>query len=41
MIPQILADRDNDLTELCREMLGSLLAFLCEIDTRSTSSTSA
>jgi len=34
MIPQILADRDNDLTELCREMLGSLLAFLYEIDTR-------
>lgn len=34
VIPQIVADRDNDLTELCREMLGTLLAFLHEIDSR-------
>ncbi|HYI91506.1 MAG TPA: IS110 family transposase [Beijerinckiaceae bacterium] len=34
MIPEIIADADNDLTELCRETLSSLLAFLHEIDVR-------
>lgn len=34
MIPEILADSDNDLTELCRESLDTLLAFLHEIDAR-------
>ena len=34
MIPEIIADVDNDLTELCREALSSLLAFLNEIDVR-------
>lgn len=34
MIPVIVADLSNDLTDLSREILGSLLAFLHEIDLR-------
>ena len=34
MIPEIVADPSSDLTDLCRETLGSLLAFLHEIDRR-------
>jgi transposase len=34
MIPAIVADEANDLTQLCREVLGSLLAFMYEIDAR-------
>ena len=34
MIPEIVADLSNDLTDLCRETLGSMLAFLHEIDRR-------
>lgn len=34
MIPQIVEDTDNDLTELCREILSSLLELMAEIDER-------
>ena len=34
MIPEIVADQANELTDLCREMLGELLAVLHEIDMR-------
>jgi transposase len=34
MIPEIVTDTANDLTDLCREILGNLLAFLHEIDRR-------
>ena len=33
-VSKIIADADNDLTELCGETLSSLLAFLHEIDVR-------
>lgn len=32
MIPRIIKDRSNDLTDLCRETLSSLLELLAEID---------
>lgn len=34
MIPEIIADAENDLTDLCREILDSLFAFLQELDAR-------
>lgn len=34
MIPELVADAGNELTDLCREILGSLLALLHELDTR-------
>jgi len=34
MIPQILEDTSNDLTELCREILASLFELMTEIDGR-------
>ena len=34
LIPGIIADDANDLTEVCREILGDLFAFLQEIDSR-------
>lgn len=34
MIPRIIEDRSNDLTDLCRETLSSLLELLAEIDKR-------
>lgn len=33
-IPEIISDAENDLTELCREILASLFAFLQELDSR-------
>jgi transposase len=34
MIPQILADRANDLTEMSREIIGELWDLLCDLDRR-------
>lgn len=34
MIPQIVEDTSNDLTDLCREILSSLLGLMAEIDVR-------
>lgn len=34
MIPQIIEERSNDLTDLCRETLTSLLELMAEIDKR-------
>lgn len=34
MIPEIIADRSNELSDMCRDILSSLLAFMHEIDAR-------
>ncbi len=34
MIPEIIADRSNELSDMCRDIIASLLAFMHEIDAR-------